>query len=252
MMSGGLKAQKNTGQTTVDPSEISHFAKDSSHWWDERGAFAPLHRLNPVRMTYIRDRICAHFKRDTDTLKPLSCLKILDIGCGGGLASESLARMGAQVTGIDADDNAVAVAKEHARETGLDIRYISGDAANLAEKFDAVLALEVIEHVSDPYLFMNICTERLDDRGIMIASTLNRTTKSYLMGIVAAEYILRWVPQGTHSWKKFMKPSELAILGRQSGLNIKDVRGLVFDPLKNGFALSATDFDVNYLASFTR
>lgn len=252
MMSGVYQTQKNSAQTTIDPSEIGHFAKDSLHWWDEKGAFSPLHRLNPVRMTYIRDRICTHFKQGTETLKPLSGLKILDIGCGGGLASESLARMGAQVTGIDADENAIAVAQEHAKAAGLDIRYLSGDAADLRETFDAVLALEVIEHVSDTDLFMKICSERLDKNGIFIASTLNRSKKSYLLGIVAAEYILRWVPQGTHSWKKFIKPSEMAAIARRHALRMGDVRGLIFNPLRNSFELSQKDIDVNYLACFTR
>ncbi|MGH1455204.1 MAG: bifunctional 2-polyprenyl-6-hydroxyphenol methylase/3-demethylubiquinol 3-O-methyltransferase UbiG [Alphaproteobacteria bacterium] len=232
---------------TIDDNEINHFAKDSGKWWDENGPFKPLHRLNPVRMKYIKQQICTHFDRDVTALDALSDLNILDIGCGGGLASESLCRMGANVTGIDADTNAINTAKSHAKQSELDINYQNGDAANLDQKFDIVCALEIIEHVSDINAFIKICVSRLKPGGILIMSTLNRTNKSYALGIIAAEYILGWVPRGTHNWKKFVKPSEIAAYTRPHNLTPNNVTGLIFNPLKNNFELSNTDLDVNYL-----
>lgn len=235
--------------STIVAEEIEHFAKDSSHWWDENGPFKPLHRLNPVRIKYIKQQICAHFNRDFDDLKALKGLKILDIGCGGGLVCEPLARLGASVTGIDADANAIEVAKNH---SDLGINYICDDAANLDKEFDIVLALEVIEHVSDIDAFINTCAKRMKPDGIIIMSTLNRTPKSYALGIVAAEYILGWVPKGTHNWKKFVKPSEISRHARKQNLTPQNITGLIFNPLKNEFMLSETDLDVNYLISLRR
>lgn len=237
-------------KTTIDESEIRHFAKDSSHWWDENGPFKPLHRLNPVRLKYIKEQICDHFDKNFEDFNALQGLDILDIGCGGGLVCEPLARLGANVTGVDADENAVSVAKEHAGE--LEINYISGDAQDIDQKFDVVLALEVIEHVSDIDAFIEICTNKLKPDGLLIMSTLNRTAKSFALGIVAAEYILRWVPRGTHEWKKFVKPSEIANHARAYGMKARNVTGLVFNPLKNSFELSAIDLDVNYLIALSR
>ncbi len=232
---------------TIDEKEINHFSKDSSKWWNENGPFKPLHRLNPTRMEYIKEQICTHYNKDFSALNALNGLEILDIGCGGGLVCESLCRMGAAVTGIDADPNAIKAAQSHADQSELDINYQNGDAANLDQKFDVVCALEVIEHVSDISAFIEICKSRLKPNGILIMSTLNRTPKSYALGIIAAEYILRWVPRNTHSWKKFVKPSEIAAHARPHNLSPHDVRGLVFNPLKNNFELSKTDLDVNYL-----
>lgn len=229
--------------SSVDPAEIAHFARDSSHWWDENGPFRPLHRLNPVRLSYIRDRLTD----DKTSLKPLKGLSVLDIGCGGGIVCEPLARMGASVTGIDADENAIATAREHAAQSGLSIDYIAGDADTHKKQYDAVLALEIVEHVTDIDAFVKICAARVKPGGTLIMSTLNRTPKSFLLGIVAAEYILRWVPQGTHKWNKFVKPSTLARTLRAAGLNVADVTGLIYNPVKDEFSLSATDIDVNYL-----
>lgn len=236
-------------QNTIDKQEIEHFTKDSAHWWDENGPFKPLHRLNPVRIKYIKHQICEHFDRDFDDIKALKGLSIIDIGCGGGLVCEPLARLGGTVTGIDADENAINVAKAH---SDLGINYMSDDTSNVDEKFDIVLALEVIEHVSDIQTFIQTCANKLKPNGLLIISTLNRTAKSYALGIIAAEYILGWVPKGTHNWKKFVKPSEIARYARKQNLTPHNVTGLIFNPLKNEFTLSETDLDVNYLISLSR
>jgi 2-polyprenyl-6-hydroxyphenyl methylase / 3-demethylubiquinone-9 3-methyltransferase len=232
---------------TVDEAEIFHFSQDSAHWWEEDGPFRPLHRLNPIRMHYIKDQICQQYNRDFNDLRALDGLSVLDIGCGGGLACEPMARMGAHVTGIDADVSAVNTAKTHAESAGLAITYICGDIQSEDRKFDVILALEVIEHVNNPEAFFNLCAARLRPGGILILSTLNRTMKSYALGIIAAEHILRWVPRGTHSWKKFIKPSEISAFARQNGLIIHDIKGVIYRPTTGDFALSATDIDVNYL-----
>lgn len=242
-------AQKNS---TIDQKEIAHFAKDSSKWWDENGPFKPLHRLNPVRMHFIKEQICQHFDRDFNDIKSLGDLDIIDIGCGGGLVCEPLSRMGANVTGIDADQNAIQTANAHAQESGLNIQYICDDAGNIDQKFDVVCALEIIEHVSDIPAFIKVCVDRLKPDGLLIMSTLNRTAKSYALGIIGAEYVMRWVPVGTHDWKKFVKPSEIAAHARTHKITPQKVTGLIFNPLKNDFELSDTDLDVNYLISLSR
>lgn len=245
-----MKKKAQTG--TIDRNEIQHFTKDSAQWWDEDGPFKPLHRLNPVRMSYIKDKICKYYNKDTNDIRPLSGLDIVDIGCGGGLVCEPLSRMGANVYGVDGDAQAIDVAQEHAAQNDLDITYTCGEARNLGRKFDVVCALEVAEHVSDLQEFMRDCADLLKPDGILIMSTLNRTAKSYALGIIAAEYLLRWVPRGTHSWRKFIKPSELSYHARQNGLLSYGLTGLIFNPLENKFALSDHDFDVNYLIAFKR
>lgn len=237
---------------SVEREEIEHFSKDAPSWWDEDGPFAPLHALNPVRLEYIKTQICSHFSRDIKDFKALTGLRVLDIGCGGGLVSEPLARMGAAVTGIDADEVAIGVAKDHAVQSGLNIEYRVQAAENLGGTFDILLALEIAEHVSNLSDFVADCGKLLKPGGMALFSTLNRTPKSFALGIVAAEYILRWVPRGTHSWKKFVKPSELAAAARQNGLSPADITGLIYNPLKGGFTLSKTDLDVNYLMSTTK
>lgn len=234
---------------SVDQNEIQQFSKDSARWWDEGGPFAPLHKLNPVRMRYIKEQICAHYGRDVNDLNALSGLNILDIGCGGGLVCESLARLGASVTGVDADAQAIDVATAHAKDSGLDISYENKSAEEIDTQFDVVLALEIIEHVNDPANFVKSVSRRAKTNGLAIFSTLNRNPKSFLLGIVAAEYLLRWVPTGTHSYKKFIKPSELSRFARAHDLKTLDVRGLIYNPLDNAFALSKRDLDVNYLLS---
>ncbi len=242
--------------THVDRKEIENFAKDSSHWWDEKGPFAPLHRLNPVRLSHIRQQVDAHFGLDEKSLKPFTGLSILDAGCGGGLVCEPMARLGADATGVDADGNAIAVARRHAAQSGLSIDYHDGttfDLLNGKKRFDVVLALEIAEHVPDLQSFVQSCADLCKPDGLLIFSTLNRTPKSFALGIVAAEYILRWVPRGTHDWKKFIKPSELARALSHAGTTPGAMTGLVYDPLSaHGFRLSEDDLSVNYFMSAVR
>jgi 2-polyprenyl-6-hydroxyphenyl methylase / 3-demethylubiquinone-9 3-methyltransferase len=240
---------------TVDAKEIEIFAKDSSNWWDEDGPFRPLHRLNPVRLSYFKDRICEQYDLDTKSLRPYTGLSILDIGCGGGLVCEPMARLGANVTGIDADANAIAVAQNHAKQSGLDIDYRAVSTDGLiqsSKKHDVVLALEIVEHVADVSKFVEHALSLCKSGGIVIFSTLNRTPKSFLLGKIAAEYILGWVPKGTHDWKKFLKPSELGSAIRQAGGEPTNIEGLVFDPIKGGFKRSARDVDVNYFITLKK
>ncbi|WP_420872602.1 bifunctional 2-polyprenyl-6-hydroxyphenol methylase/3-demethylubiquinol 3-O-methyltransferase UbiG [Nitrospirillum pindoramense] len=236
--------------TTVDPGEIQRFSAIAAEWWDEAGKFRPLHKLNPVRLEYLRDRICAHFGRDPLAPQPLKGLRLVDIGCGGGLLSEPLARMGAEVVGIDAAERNVKTAATHAMETGTPVDYRHTTAEDLVaagETFDAVLSLEVVEHVADVPLFLDSLAALLKPEGLLVMATLNRTPKSYLMAIIGAEYVLRWLPRGTHDWRKFLKPSELAAGLRATGLTVREVMGLVYSPFNDAFRLDARDLDVNYL-----
>lgn len=241
---------------TLDPDEIGRFAKDAPQWWDESGPFAPLHRLNPARLGYIKSMLCTHYGRDVGGLASLHDLKVIDIGCGGGLIAEPLARLGADVTGIDGDAVAIAIAKTHAAGNNLDITYLATTTdqflASTKARFDVVLALEIVEHVTDINAFVDDCVDLCKPGGIIIFSTLNKTLKSLALGKIAAEYILRWVPAGTHDWKKFVRPSTLAAALRQSGATPQNVKGLVFNPLQNIFVLSDTDLDVNYFMTSTK
>lgn len=244
--------------TTIDPEEISRFSEVSENWWDEHGPFAPIHRINPVRMAYIKEVLCHHFDRDLRSLSALKGLKIIDIGCGGGLACEPLARLGANVTGIDADGNAIAAAQIHAEKTALNhsISYRCTTSDQMLPKaknsFDVVLALEIVEHVSDVGAFVQSCADLCKPGGVVIFSTLNRTLKSMALAKIAAEYILRWVPAGTHDWRKFLRPSDLTNALQRAEVNPVEVKGLVFNPLKNAFSMSDTDLDVNYFIISTK
>ncbi|MDB5492293.1 MAG: ubiG [Micavibrio sp.] len=241
-----------TGSATIDPEDIARFAGISDQWWDEAGPFAPIHRINPARLGYIKSTLAKHYERDDKSLQSLKALRILDIGCGGGLVCEPLARLGAIVTGIDADRNAIDVARLHAAKAGLPNApvYTCTNSEDMAAKakgqFDVVLALEIVEHVADVEVFVRNVADLCKPGGVIIFSTLNKTIKSMLMAKIAAEYILRWVPAGTHDWKKFIRPSTLSNALRRCGAEPFDVRGLVFNPLKNSFAMSDRDMDVNY------
>lgn len=247
---------KTTSKATVDEDEIRRFSKDAADWWDESGPFAPLHRLNPVRLDYIKSSICRHYGRDEKDLKALKGLSILDVGCGGGIVSEPLARIGGSVTGIDADGVAIPVARDHAKKSGVKVTYLQTSTENLIQNnrqsFDVVLALEIVEHVSDINTFINDCATLSRPGGLIIFSTLNRTLKSMALGKIAAEYILRWVPAGTHDWKKFVRPSALATALRAAGATPQETMGLVYRPLHNDFTLSRTGLDINYFMTATK
>lgn len=238
-----------TATQTIDPAEIEKFSRMSRDWWNPSGPFRPLHRLNPVRLSYIRARAAAHFGREPAAIDLLHGLTLLDIGCGGGLVAEPLARCGAKVTAIDADEVAVEAARLHAAERDVAVDYRAGAAEDLVsagKTFDIVLALEIVEHVADRGAFVGLLGRLVRPGGLVIMSTLNRTLKSLLLGVGAAEYLLRWVEPGTHDWRKFVRPSELARDLRAAGFDLADLSGLVFDPLSGEFRLDATDVGVNY------
>ena len=236
---------------TANADDVARFTAMAETWWDPTGKFRPLHQINPVRVRFIRDNLVRHFGLDGDAARPLEGLKIVDVGCGGGILSESMARLGASMTSIDAGDKNIEIAKIHAAQSGLDIEYLNilpEDLAAQGRTFDAVLNMEVIEHVADPDLFMAASCALLNEKGCMALSTMNRGIKSLLLAKIAAEYVLRWLPVGTHDWKKFLKPSELARLVRAHGLEFTDLKGMVYNPLSDTWSLSDTDLDVNYLA----
>jgi 2-polyprenyl-6-hydroxyphenyl methylase / 3-demethylubiquinone-9 3-methyltransferase len=244
-----------TAARTVDAAEVEKFSRMSADWWDPTGPFRPLHRLNPVRLSYIRDRAAAHFGRDSRSVVPFAGLTALDLGCGGGLVAEPLARMGAGVTAVDADAVAIGAARVHAAERDVAVDYQVGSSDELAEagrRFDLVLALEIVEHVADRDEFLATLGALVAPGGLLILSTLNRTVKSLMLGVGMAEHVLRWVEPGTHDWRKFVKPSELARGVRGIGFSVSDLTGLVFDPLKGEFRLSADDVGVNYFMTATR
>ena len=240
----------DSANTTVDPAEIERFSRIAGEWWDPTGKFAPLHRLNPVRIGYIRDRAAAHRKRDALSGVPLHGLSLLDIGCGGGLLSEPMARLGARVTGVDAAPRNVAVAALHAEKQGLEIDYRQGAAEALAEsgnQFDVVLALEIVEHVADAPLFLKSCGRLVRPGGLLFLSTLNRTAKAWALAIAGGEYILRWLPRGTHDWQKFLKPSEVVNGLSAGGIEAQEIVGVVSSPLSRAWTLNKRDLDVNYM-----
>jgi 2-polyprenyl-6-hydroxyphenyl methylase/3-demethylubiquinone-9 3-methyltransferase len=234
---------------TIDPAEIERFGRQSDRWWDPDGPFRPLHRLNPVRIGYIRDQAAAHFGRDARSVVPLDGLTALDIGCGGGLVAEPLARLGAAVTAVDADPRAIAAARAHADLRALAIDYRQGSAEALVAagaRFNLVLALEIVEHVADRGAFIESLADLVAPGGLLILSTLNRTFQSLVLGIGVAEHVLRWVEPGTHDWRKFVRPSDLARDLRRAGFTVADLTGLVFDPLTGAFRLKPGDVRVNY------
>ncbi len=245
---------QNRGETTIDRAEVEQFSKLAAQWWDERGPMAMLHKFNPVRLGYIRDQVSTHFGRNPRQLGCLNGLRILDIGCGGGILSEPLARLGANVVGADPAEANIEVARRHAARTDLviDYRPVTAEVlADLNETFDVVLAMEVVEHVADVGLFVSRCAQMVRPNGMMIAATLNRTMKSFALAIVGAEYVLRWLPRGTHRWDKFVTPAELETAMQNAGLKVVDERGVVYRVLGDRWDLS-TDMDVNYLLTAVR
>jgi 2-polyprenyl-6-hydroxyphenyl methylase/3-demethylubiquinone-9 3-methyltransferase len=240
--------------SAADTAELQRFAAFAERWWDETGPLAPLHRLNPVRVAYARDRICAQLGRDPLAEQPLAGLCALDVGCGGGLLCEPLARLGATVTGIDPTRASIEAASRHARAAGLAIDYRVATAAELVagrRQFDLVCAMEVVEHVADQEGFLHACAALVRPGGGLVLATLNRTFRAFALGIVAAEYVLGWLPRGTHRWQRFVRPSEAARALRRAGLHVQDLTGVIYDPLRDRFALSR-DPAVNYMLFGTR
>jgi 2-polyprenyl-6-hydroxyphenyl methylase / 3-demethylubiquinone-9 3-methyltransferase len=240
---------RHSGAASIDPDEVEQFARLGAQWWNPRGPMAALHKFNPVRLGYIRDQATAHFSRDPKKLDCLSGLRILDIGCGGGILSEPLARLGAQVVGADPSEENIAVAAAHAKDSAVSVDYRATTAEHLAaqrEQFEIVLAMEVVEHVTNVKEFVATCASMVKPGGLMIAATLNRTMKSFALAIVGAEYILRWLPRGTHQWDKFVTPEELERALLAGGLQVVAERGVIYNLLADRWQLS-DDMDVNYM-----
>src|SRR5690554_6228660 len=236
-------------RSTIDAGEVERFSALAAEWWNPNGKFRPLHKFNPVRLTYIRDQVAARFGRDPRAAKPFEGLRILDIGCGGGLLCEPMARLGASVVGADASETNIEVAKLHAAESKVRIDYRAETAESLAdagEKFDVILNMEVVEHVADVDLFIAKCSEMLKPGGIMFVATINRTLKALGLAIIGAEYVLRWLPRGTHDFKKLVRPEELENSLTTAGLTMKDRSGVIYNPLADRWQRSR-DMDVNYM-----
>jgi 2-polyprenyl-6-hydroxyphenyl methylase/3-demethylubiquinone-9 3-methyltransferase len=236
-------------QSTIDPAEVAKFEAMAAEWWDTTGKFKPLHMMNPIRLGYITNQISAEFGRDLNEVEPFKGLRLLDIGCGGGLLSEPMTRLGATVVGADAAAANIPVAQVHAEQMGLDIDYRHTTAEALAaagEQFDVVLNMEVVEHVAEPLAYLTACQTLLKPGGLMVASTINRNPKSFMMAIVGAEHVMRWLPKGTHEWSKFITPDELVDLIERAGLNVVDRKGMVFNPFSWSWSTSDKDLSVNY------
>ena len=239
--------------TTVDKTEIEKFSKLAKEWWNPNGKFKPLHLFNPVRIRFIKEKLISHFKCDSNNEKPLKKLKILDVGCGGGLLCEPLNRLGATITGIDASNNNIEVAKLHSKEINLDIKYIhcSPENLNFKNEFDVILNMEIVEHVSDVNLFIQNCAGLIKKNGIMFVATINKNLKSYIFAILGAEYILRWLPIGTHDWDKFLTPKDLEIVARKNNFVNDETVGMTFNLLSKKWSKSK-DASVNYISTFLK
>jgi len=251
MVEAAPEVGRDAGSASVDPAEIAKFEAMAEAWWDPAGKFRPLHRLNPVRIAYVRDQAVRRFGRDPKAARPLAGLRLLDIGCGGGLMAEPMARLGAAVVGIDAAERNIEIARRHARASRLaiDYRVATAEALEAAdERFDLVLNLEVVEHVADPAAFLAASLRLLAPGGLMVLATLNRTAKSFALAIVGAEYILGWLPRGTHDWRRFLRPSEVARILRREGGAIIDLVGVGYSPIADEWRLGR-DLDVNYMAA---
>lgn len=242
-------------RSSIDPAEVERFSRIAAEWWDPRGKFAPLHKFNPVRLAFIRDHALYRFGRDGAERQPFTGLRLLDIGCGGGLLSEPMRRLGFEVTGVDASERNIGTASAHAAEQGLDIDYRCSTAEALLAAgeppFDVILNMEVIEHVADPGEYLRSCARLLKPGGLMIVATLNRTLKAFALAKVGAEYVLRWLPAGTHDWKKFLKPEEIRDFLRGEPVQVDGPYGVAFDPLSGRWSQS-TDTDVNYMMTVVR
>ena len=237
---------------TINNKEIEKFSKIAEEWWNPDGKFKPLHKFNPIRIKYIKENIVSDFKiKNKD--KPLNSLNILDIGCGGGLLSEPMARLGAKVVGIDASEKNIKVAKHHLKKSKLNIKYFntSPENFNMNEKFDVILNMEIVEHVEDINIFIKQSSKFLKKKGIMFIATLNQTLKSYLFAIIGAEYILKWLPMGTHEWDKFVKPESLINICEKNSLNLKKIDGMKFNPIFDQWNISS-DKSVNYITKFEK
>jgi 2-polyprenyl-6-hydroxyphenyl methylase/3-demethylubiquinone-9 3-methyltransferase len=240
--------------TTVDPREVAFYENLAAFWWDTSGPFWPLHRLNELRVSWIRDGLCRHFGLEPEARTPLSGLQALDIGCGGGILAESMARLGAEVTGIDVVEKNIGTASLHAKQQGLSIDYQARTAESLAsegERFDVVLNMEVVEHVANLPAFMRVCTRLTGDDGVMFVATINRTALAWLFAIVGAEYVLRWLPKGTHRWSEFRKPGEIEALLKKGGLSVRQSSGVSVNPLTHAFSLTRR-MNVNYMLMASR
>jgi 2-polyprenyl-6-hydroxyphenyl methylase/3-demethylubiquinone-9 3-methyltransferase len=243
--------RRDASPGNLDPTEVERFQALAKAWWDPTGKFRPLHQIGPTRLTFVRDELLRHFGRETGGLRPLKDLSVLDVGCGGGLMSEPLARLGARVTGIDPGEKNVAIARGHAEPQGLAIDYRATTVEALAAegaRYDAVVCLEVVEHVPDVAAFVAACAGLVRPGGMLILSTINRTMKSYALAIVAAEYVLGWLPRGTHQWERFVTPDELTRHTAAAGLAAPRLMGFVYNPLRDAWSLSP-DTAVNYLLS---
>jgi len=238
--------------TSVNKKEIDKFSKMADEWWDPEGKFKPLHKFNPIRIKYIKENIINNFKLKNKS-KPLSGIKILDIGCGGGLLSEPMSRMGANVTGIDASDKNIKIAKLHSKKNKLKINYLcsSPEKLTIKEKFDVILNMEIVEHVEDIDFFLKSCSKLLKKNGLMFVATINKTLKSYIFAIVGAEYVLRWLPIGTHEWEKFVKPEDLKKILMKYDLSLNKLEGMNFNIIKDEWSISR-DLSVNYIAKFIK
>ena len=238
--------------STVNKKEIEKFSKMAAEWWDPSGKFKPLHKFNPIRISYIKENIISSFKLKAKQ-KPLDKINILDIGCGGGLLSEPMTRLGANVTGIDASSKNINIAKIHAKKNNLKINYLcsSPEKLRIKKKFDVILNMEIIEHVEDIQFFLNSCSKLLKKNGVMFVATINKTLKSYIFAIVGAEYVLRWLPIGTHEWEKFVKPEDLIELLKKSGFKLDALDGLKFNLIKDEWTISS-DKSVNYIGKFIK
>ena len=241
--------------SSIDPKEVEQFSRIAAEWWDPKGKFAPLHKFNPVRLAFIRDQVQARFGRDPKAIRPFEGLRLLDIGCGGGLLCEPMTRLGFQVTGVDASERNIGTASAHAAEQGLVIDYRATTAEDLLaageRPFDVILNMEVIEHVADPGAYLRDCARLLAPGGLMIVATLNRTLKALALAKIGAEYVLRWVPAGTHDWNKFLKPEELRSFLDGEPVAVQGPFGVAFNPLTDRWVRSS-DCDINYLVTVTR